>query len=89
MKKLVALAAIVCAVSVPMSARADDTVQSSKIVVVNNQRTIVLRDFIVYGRYLHPIAVVDAAKLPMKLTMTELRQPLLARVEPPVHSAPF
>ncbi len=82
MKKLVALAAIACAVSVPLSARADDT-------VVSKQPTIVLREFKVFGHYRHPIAVMDAAKLPMKLTMTELKQPLLDRVEPPVHSAPF
>jgi len=76
MKKLVSLAAVACALLMSVSARADD-------------KTIVLHDYIVYGRYLHPIAVTDTGKLPMKLTLTELKQPFVGRIEQPVQSSPF
>jgi hypothetical protein len=82
MKKLAGLAVVVCAMALSPSVRADDKTASLT-------RTIVLHDFTVYGRALRPLAVTDTGKLPVKLTLTTLAQPLLDRIEPPVHAAPF
>lgn len=43
----------------------------------------------IVGRIQKPIAAVDVAKIQPKLTLAELRQPFLDRVEDAVHKEPF
>lgn len=43
----------------------------------------------IVGRVQKPIAAVDVAKIPVKLTLAELRQPFLDRIEEAVHKDPF
>ncbi len=79
MKSLVVLAALAL-VTVASSARADDS-----------SNTLVLKNYVVYGRAARPMAVTEVTKLPMQshATASELRQPLIQRVEQAVQSKPF
>jgi hypothetical protein len=43
----------------------------------------------IVGRVQKPIAAVDVAKIQPKLTLAELRQPFLDRIEEAVHKDPF
>jgi hypothetical protein len=43
----------------------------------------------IVGRVQKPIAAVDVAKIQPKLTLAELRQPFLDRIEEAVRKAPF
>jgi hypothetical protein len=52
-------------------------------------KTIKLDEYIIKGRAARPMAVTEVTKLPVQTTMTELKQPLLQRVEQAVHSNPF
>ena len=52
-------------------------------------KTIKLRDYTIYGRPGRPMAVTEVTKVPVQTTLTELKQPLLQRVEQAVHSTPF
>jgi len=49
----------------------------------------VLHDIIIVGRPMKPLAATDVAKLPMQSTLTELRQPLVQRIELTVQNSPF
>ncbi len=75
MRKLALLAAFAF-VSIASSAYADD-------------KTIVLKDYVVYGRVARPMAVTEVTKLPMQSTVTDLKQPFVQRVELAVQSKPF
>jgi tagatose-1,6-bisphosphate aldolase non-catalytic subunit AgaZ/GatZ len=75
MKSFAILAAFAF-VSLASSARADD-------------KTIVLKDHIVYGRAARPMAVTELTKLPMQSTVTDLKQPFVQRVEQAVQAKPF
>jgi hypothetical protein len=77
MKSLVVLAALAL-VTLASSARAEDT-----------SKTIVLKDYVVYGRAARPMAVTEVTKLPMQTTVSDLRQPFVQRVELAVQSKPF
>ncbi len=79
----IALLLAALSVSVASSALADDTVAAKP------GKTIVLHDYVVYGRAPRLIAVADVAKLPMQSTLAPLKQPLVQRIEPTVHAAPF
>ena len=69
-------AASVLAVVTPSSAA------DQKGVITINEVTIV-------GRVQKPVASVDVSKIQPKLTLAELRQPFLDRIEEATHSDPF
>ena len=50
---------------------------------------ITLREIEIVGRVQKPIASVDVGKIPPKLTLAELRQPFLDRIEEAVQHDPF
>ena len=75
MKKLAPLVALAI-VALASSARAD-------------AKTIKLGDYVVYGRAARPMVVTEVTKLPVTSTLSELKQPLVQRVEQAVHSNPF
>ena len=50
---------------------------------------ITLREIEIVGRVQKPIAAVDVGKIPPKLTLAELRQPFLDRIEEAVQHDPF
>jgi hypothetical protein len=43
----------------------------------------------IVGKPQRPMAAIDVAKLPVKATMTPLRQPFLGRIEQAIDKSPF
>jgi hypothetical protein len=83
MKFLIAVQAVLSVVSVAGVALADGgNVKAQQGVLQIGEITIV-------GRVQKPIAAVDVAKIQPKLTLAELRQPFLDRIEEAVHKEPF
>jgi hypothetical protein len=50
---------------------------------------ITIGEVTIVGRVQKPIASVDVSKIQPKLTLAELRQPFLDRIEEAVHKDPF
>lgn len=50
---------------------------------------ITLAEVTITGRVQKPIAAVDVARIRPKLTLSELRQPFLKRIEQSIYRAPF
>ena len=57
--------------------------------VKGQQNVLQIGEITIVGRVQKPIAAVDVAKIEPKLTLAELRQPFLDRVEEVVHKDPF
>jgi hypothetical protein len=53
------------------------------------QGVLQVGEITIVGRVQKPIAAVDVAKIQPKLTLAELRQPFLDRIEEAVHKEPF
>jgi type IV secretory pathway VirB2 component (pilin) len=53
------------------------------------QGVLQIGEITIVGRVQKPIAAVDVAKIQPKLTLAELRQPFLDRIEEAVHKDPF
>ena len=79
-RNLMALAAFAAFSTAPSLARADAKSQ---------QGVLQIGEITIVGRVQKPIAAVDVAKIEPKLTLAELRQPFLDRVEEAVHKDPF
>ncbi len=79
-RNLVALAVFAGLSVAPSLALADSKSQGGVLQI--GEITIV-------GRVQNPIAAVDVAKIEPKLTLAELRQPFLDRIEEAVHKDPF
>jgi hypothetical protein len=79
-RNLVALAAFAALSYAPSLARADSKSQ---------QGVLQIGEITIVGRVQKPIAAVDVAKIEPKLTLAELRQPFLDRIEEAVHKDPF
>jgi len=52
-------------------------------------RVITLSEVTIVGRVQRPIAAVDVAKIRPRITLTEIRQPLVARIEEAITKDPF
>lgn len=78
MKKLLALAPLALALSYAGEA---DAQQKGGVITIN-EVTIV-------GRVQKPVASVDVSKIQPKLTLAELRQPFLDRIEEAARKDPF
>jgi hypothetical protein len=70
-----ALAALVSSLAPSLRAEDDDVVTVREITIV--------------GRIQKPIAAVDVSRIQPKLTLAELRQPFLDRIEKAIFRAPF
>jgi hypothetical protein len=53
------------------------------------QQVLQVGEITIVGRVQKPIAAVDVAKIQPKLTLAELRQPFLDRIEEAVRKDPF
>src|SRR5579859_5948137 len=71
----------------PAMARADD--QSTQRATKQQQGVLQIGEITIVGRVQKPIAAVDVAKIQPKLTLAELRQPFLDRIEEAVRKDPF
>ena len=54
-----------------------------------DQGVLTVGEITIVGRVQKPIAAVDVAKIQPKLTLAELRQPFLDRIEEAIHKDPF
>jgi hypothetical protein len=74
------LAGIACAVALlsPTSAWAQ-----------KKPRVVTISEVTIVGRVQKPIAAVDVSRIQPKLTLAELRQPFLDRIEKAVYNDPF
>ena len=52
-------------------------------------RVVTISEVTIVGRIQKPIAAVDVSKIQPKLTLAELRQPFLERIEKALYRAPF
>lgn len=77
---LALFAALACVAALFVSG--DAAAQSKGGVITINEVTIV-------GRVQKPVASVDVSKIQPKLTLAELRQPFLDRIEEAARSDPF
>ena len=79
-RNLMAFAVFAALIAAPSLARADAKSQ---------QGVLQIGEITIVGRVQKPIAAVDVAKIEPKLTLAELRQPFLDRIEEAVHKDPF
>ncbi len=52
-------------------------------------RVVTISEVTIVGRVQKPIAAVDVSRIQPKLTLAELKQPFLQRIEEAVYSEPF
>ncbi len=52
-------------------------------------RVVTISEVTIVGRVQKPIAAVDVSRIQPKLTLAELRQPFLGRIEKALYRAPF
>jgi hypothetical protein len=80
------LSSVAALVAAPGLARADDQAQRA---TKQQQGVLQIGEITIVGRVQKPIAAVDVAKIQPKLTLAELRQPFLDRIEEAVRKDPF
>jgi hypothetical protein len=80
MKKLLAATLLALPLFVPASADAQEK---------SGRGVITLAEVTITGRIQKPIAAVDVSRLQPKLTLAELRQPFLERIEKAIYRDPF
>ncbi len=74
---------LVCALGLWLGASAPLHAQQSK------GRVVTISEVTIVGRIQKPIAAVDVSRIQPKLTLAELRQPFLQRIEAAIYQAPF
>jgi hypothetical protein len=94
MKRFIVFAGLVCLSSVvaPSSWAQDQgggAAQPAQRQTKSQQGVLQIGEITIVGRVQKPIAAVDVAKIQPKLTLAELRQPFLDRIEEAVHKDPF
>jgi hypothetical protein len=52
-------------------------------------RVVTISEVTIVGRVQKPIAAVDVSRIQAKLTLAELRQPFLDRIEKAIYNDPF
>ena len=55
----------------------------------SKSRVVTISEVTIVGRIQKPIAAVDVSRIQPKLTLAELRQPFLQRIEEAVYRSPF
>jgi len=84
MKRFMVVAAVIAgSAAVPSLAWAQDKPAKPQ------QGVLQVGEITIVGRVQKPIAAVDVAKIQAKLTLAELRQPFLDRIEEAVRKDPF
>lgn len=62
---------------------------SSPAIAQKKGRVITISEVTIVGRVQKPIAAVDVSRIQPKLTLAELRQPFLGRIEKVISRDPF
>jgi hypothetical protein len=55
----------------------------------SKSRVVTISEVTIVGRIQKPIAAVDVSRIQPKLTLAELRQPFLQRIEAAIYRSPF
>ena len=84
MRTMVAVLAGLALVSGSMAASAQEKGKEGK-----QRGVITLAEVTITGRIQKPIAAVDVSRIAPKLTLAELRQPFLDRIEQAIYKDPF
>jgi len=74
------LSGVVCAVGM---------LSSSAALAQKKPRIVTISEVTIVGRVQKPIAAVDVSRIQPKLTLAELRQPFLDRIEKAIYNDPF
>jgi hypothetical protein len=87
---VVAVAALVAfAFGVPCAAQEGAGAAATARQTKQEQGVLKISEITIVGRVQKPIAAVDVAKIQPKLTLAELRQPFIDRIEEAAHKDPF
>jgi hypothetical protein len=62
---------------------------SGEASAADQKGVITINEVTIVGRVQKPVASVDVSKIQPKLTLAELRQPFIDRIEEATHSDPF
>lgn len=62
---------------------------SSSVLAQKKGRVVTISEVTIVGRVQKPIAAVDVSRIQPKLTLAELRQPFLDRIEKAIYNDPF
>lgn len=62
---------------------------SATAVAQSKGRVVTISEVTIVGRVQKPIAAVDVSRIQPKLTLAELRQPFLGRIEKAIYKEPF
>jgi hypothetical protein len=93
MTRIQRIALVLAAAAVPLlsaaGASAQDAGAGGKGVVKQQAGVLQVGEITIVGRIQKPVAAVDVATIQVKITLTELRQPFLDRIEEAVHKEPF
>jgi len=65
------------------------TASSSAFAQKKGGRVVTISEVTIVGRVQKPIAAVDVSRIQPKLTLAELRQPFLDRIEKAIYNDPF
>jgi hypothetical protein len=63
--------------------------QAPPAAAASKSRVVTISEVTIVGRIQKPIAAVDVSRIQPKLTLAELRQPFLQRIEEAVYKSPF
>ncbi len=88
MKPMIFLWSVLSVLATAPRASAQDA-QPSQRQPKQQQGVLQVGEITIVGRVQKPIAAVDVAKIQPKLTLAELRQPFLDRIEEAVRKDPF
>jgi hypothetical protein len=64
-------------------------VSSAALAQKKGGRVVTISEVTIVGRVQKPIAAVDVSRIQPKLTLAELRQPFLDRIEKAIYNDPF
>lgn len=63
---------------------------ASKVALAQSKsRVVTISEVTIVGRIQKPIAAVDVSRIQPKLTLAELRQPFLQKIEQAIYRSPF
>jgi hypothetical protein len=84
MKHLLAISVLLASASASVVAHAQAPVGGTQ-----KGRVVTISEVTIVGRVQKPIAAVDVSRIQPKLTLAELRQPFLHRIEKAIYNDPF
>ena len=88
-KKSLSALILVAGLCASSAAQAQDKGPKKDVAAAPQRGVITLAEVTITGRIQKPIAAVDVNRIQPKLTLAELRQPFLDRIEQAIYKEPF